>query len=327
MNSDTPIESALNGVGTVETPALAPEEKKSKGAAIGMVALGLLAAAGIGFGIYEFMDSSKKADEIKDLKGQISQQTPSNPTDGEGYTLTDVEIAGVMDKEVYEVVTTLKQALDETAGTSSHSIATNLTTIVKLDGTDFKTGLDKAYGVRYDRLLDRPDTFELATALKDKAVAKLVEMGFTATQSTTGTFATYLNYVNSDNVICQMDDGGSAPFEFTCAYLKWKSVDSADFTKQLAEAYKNKEGSYPIYVNAKVADIKDSSVSPYQTLVASGENYAMLYYRTSADADWQYFTGTQELVPCSEYNTQDLKNAYAGQQCGAEDFTVSTVQP
>lgn len=72
MDSETPIENALSGVGTVETPTPAPADKKSKGPVLGMALLAILALAGIGFGIYMFMDSNKKADEIKDLKSKIS---------------------------------------------------------------------------------------------------------------------------------------------------------------------------------------------------------------------------------------------------------------
>ena len=45
-----------------------------------------------------------------------------------------------------------------------------------------------------------------------------------------------------------------------------------------------------------------------------------------ADEKWRYFTGVQAPLDCSEYNTDDLRKAFAGDVCynGREE---STVQP
>ncbi len=106
--------------------------------------------------------------------------------------------------------------------------------------------------------------------------------------------------------------------------------------EQLKNAYKNKEGKELSSINVAEQDIKNSTVSPYQTVVANividlGGNYTTspaLFYRVSPNAEWQYFTLSQGQLPCSDYNTDDLKKAYAGETCFNEtNGTQSTVQP
>jgi hypothetical protein len=54
----------------------------------------------------------------------------------------------------------------------------------------------------------------------------------------------------------------------------------------------------------------------------------MLFYRVSPEAEWQYFTATQGLMPCTNYNTEDIRNAFAGETCFDEsNGETLTVQP
>ena len=74
-------------------------------------------------------------------------------------------------------------------------------------------------------------------------------------------------------------------------------------------------------------NIKDSQYTPYQTLRISVGGAAGLFYRTSPEAKWQFFTGTQAVLDCSDYNTEDLKKAYLGEPCyNYNTQTDSTVQ-
>ncbi len=69
---------------------------------------------------------------------------------------------------------------------------------------------------------------------------------------------------------------------------------------------------------------KDSSVSGYKNAwvsygnVTKNTNYvggaAALFYKVGNN-DWQYFRSSQSVLACSDYNTQDLRNAYKGETC------------
>lgn len=111
-------------------------------------------------------------------------------------------------------------------------------------------------------------------------------------------------------------------------------------SEQLKEAYKNKTGKDYSFNDVTSAAIKNSAVSPYQTIEATvvidlGGSYTSnmaLFYRTSPDAEWQYFTNTTGVLSCSDYSTDDLKKAYAGETCTVEGNATSnggysTVQP
>ena len=42
--------------------------------------------------------------------------------------------------------------------------------------------------------------------------------------------------------------------------------------------------------------------------------FAALFYQ-GPDATWKFFKGTQNILPCSDYATEEVKKAYLGQQC------------
>lgn len=315
MNSETPIENALSGVGTVETPTPTPAEKKSKGSIYGMILLAILAAAGVGFGIYEFMDSSKKADEIKDLRNQIANLTPTTPD-----TPTDEDLFEMMDAETQTIVEQIKSVLTPLAGVQPED--GGITPITTFDELKVPTSLEKSYGAKYSSGVTETDF-----SLNDKLIEKLLSLGFTEDTTISTEFRT--TYRNSDDIICTTG-GSSSPFAFACGYYKWVSSDTVSAINEFAEAIKTKRGSYPAYPLSYMEghEIEDSTVTPYQRVTISGYNHAALFYRTSPDAEWQYFTGAQGELACSDFSTQDLKNAYAGTQCYDEATgSQSTVQP
>lgn len=75
MDSKNAVKEVTDEVGAVNTPIMTPEENKknAKVPIVGMITLGILAAAGIAFGIFAFADSKNKANEITSLKAEISE--------------------------------------------------------------------------------------------------------------------------------------------------------------------------------------------------------------------------------------------------------------
>lgn len=91
---------------------------------------------------------------------------------------------------------------------------------------------------------------------------------------------------------------------------------SAATAKPLYEALPDKSDT-TILSNVRIAD---SLVSGYQHAGAGigyvhafGGAYALFYKK--GNNSWVYFKSTQEAIPCSDYSTADLRNAFKGEKC------------
>ncbi len=124
----------------------------------------------------------------------------------------------------------------------------------------------------------------------------------------------------------------------------WMNVVCEDMSDILATA-KEAEPFAVVYAastNEPLADtsfsqvvIDESPVEGYRNAtVAISQSgfgrvggFAGLFYQVP-DGEWQYFKGTQETVDCKEYNTDDLKKAFASQNCyDSESNTSSAIEP
>lgn len=143
-------------------------------------------------------------------------------------------------------------------------------------------------------------------------------------------------YLNSDNIICGVYgdkewQGLYGDQDYTvleCAKTGWVWLTNEELALvgKLEQAYYDKVGKYPMMLNDLGTKIMDSQVSPYQTLQYGVGGAIGLFYRTNPEAEWQFFTAATGAQDCDEFNTEDLKKAYAGRVCynGPEQ---STVQP
>ena len=311
-----------------------PEVKKSKAPLIGMILLGALAVAGVTFGIISLINANNKSAEIEELNAKVNllqQETGTQITEKDGTTITVVEPAanqsgvfGTKDLETRTILAELKATLDAVASSPSE-YAEGFTTLTIFEPLKTATDLDKAYGFKYADI-----NVDEARTLNEKSIEKLVSLGFVKNEKSP--LPDYLggddDYINPDsNILCSTDRG--VPFNVVCGYYKWVNDDVVTLVNQLAEAYKNKEGNYPGVITLRGDDsIKNSSVSPYQTMNVALVGGGGWFYRVSPDSEWLFFTGGNAPATCDEYNTQDLKNAFAGTPCDDLDTkSMSTVQP
>lgn len=300
-----------------------PEAKKSKAPLIGMISLGALAVAGVTFGIISLINANSKSAEIEELNAKVNLLQREADTQLVA-TVTAIEPAvssdvfSVKDAEVRAIVTELSELLTPIAGVAPIDIVT--TPITKFDGIHVLTSLEKSYGVRYD-------TEVIIEDLNDKTIEKLQSRGFVEDATLSAGLWHHI-YRNNDNILCNVS-GYEAPFEVSCGYYKWVSDDTINMLNEFVDADKEKSGESPMYLRATESlDIEDSTITPYQRVILSGYNNAELFYRTSPNAKWQYFTGAQAELYCDEYDTDDIRKAYAGEQCyDASTGTQSTVQP
>ena len=104
-------------------------------------------------------------------------------------------------------------------------------------------------------------------------------------------------------------------FDFACADEGWISAENKELILKLAEAYKKKENRDVGYLGVDAKDVTVSSNGKYERVEAEEEDAVASFYRKKGDENWTYFTSRQAGPYCQEFNTAELKEAYAGEKC------------
>lgn len=305
-------------------PSATEPAKKSKGLLAATVIFAILAIVGIGAGVYFFMDSNKKATENADLRAKIDLlQTETGAKlvedDQNGTTVNTSESAG---DQIKAMLTSLSETLHKEYFKYDFKTVFGDNGIIKVPGTETLTGAE-SYGivsVPYDGNSSSYD--DLNPGAVDLIKRKLTESGFAISVESL-LFGDELFYNSQDGVYCWLSNY-SLPIWMNCSSEKWISKEKQEFITALAAATPDNIK----YINGDADRIENSPVTPYQTLTASTLGAALIYYRTSPTSDWVFFRGAQDIASCSEYDTTDLKNAFAGDACWDEaTMQQSTVQP
>lgn len=291
------------------TPENMPK-KGGKGPLIGLVVFLLLACAGLGgFLIYHFMTTDHT---VANKDCSACQNGSDDSTSSDSWDISNVKA------EVDKIVSM--------ESGSNLTMRDALFPLVAVNNGNSYTPAEMSYGAMFD--LYTTTSSPTVLEKEEKIKADLLSIGFSE-------FAAFKDapfYIVGDgtyekgNIICTV--GQSAHVFVTCSEKNWVSNETDKFATQLSNAYYAKVNSYPLTIYVAGRTIKDSSVSPYQTLQVGTDNAAGLFYRVSPDAEWQFFTSTQAELECSEYNTDDIRKAYAGDKCYDEaTMTDKTVQP
>lgn len=122
-------------------------------------------------------------------------------------------------------------------------------------------------------------------------------------------------FVNEESgVVCMVEDEP----RLDCSHKDWYNEADAELTNELAKVFEAATGEEVGYLVATVESIQNSSVAPYQRIYAGRSGYRSSFYRVSPDAEWVYFASGQDGPACAEYDTEDLKKAFAGTRCWGE---------
>lgn len=199
------------------------------------------------------------------------------------------------------------------------------------EGYDIGVPLTKSYGISLDSqnlepgqtLYNLIDNYTIFQALEKT----LIKAGFTNTNQKVTTSSAgpgAVSFVNqTSGVVCSVNPNGA-----DCGYKTWYNKADAQLSNTLAQVYKEATGKDAHYLVAQVSAIKDSPVAPYQNISVGMPGFGALFYRLSPDAEWQYFAEGQGAPQCSEYNTDDLRKAFAGFSCFPDTpGPMETVQP
>ena len=134
----------------------------------------------------------------------------------------------------------------------------------------------------------------------------------------------YAGYESDDGKICDLYFTPSnqafmvAPVEYSCTHKAWLTDEKRELVKALAESYYKANGEKVGYISALPVNIVSSGIEGYQHVEANSEESILYFYRKSPDDEWIFFKDTQGVLLCSEFDTDDLKNAYAGERCYVE---------
>ena len=309
------------------TPKVPSEKpKSSKGLITLVVILAILALAGTAFGIYGMFFQPKPTCETNCSEHNDDANSDSTIENN------DVSSSGTSNAAIdstEEVVRKIVNQLQESISKENLSPIKTYDMYVLNKNTSAKTllPLEKSFGIYGTRT---NTSLEDQNQIESLFRTKLTELGFVENNEIEGPF--YLagngNYINKEKqIVCNISVG--SPYSINCGHQSWISEDKIAFANQLAEAVYEASGSYPFSIDTNYeVTIKDSAINPYQRLNIPVGNAIGLFYRTSPNSEWKYFKAVQAAPECSEFNTADLKNAFAGEQCyEAATNQESTVQP
>ncbi len=293
-NAVTPT--AENVTPVTETPAPVAEKRKNSngnGWKVATVVATVAAICGVGFGAYGMVQNNQN--QAKTTSNNNTSNTNEAPA----------ENVAADDDEVKELVNQISSVVDEYMGNIHFRKTYNeFLPSWKMAGTDIFINMEKSYGIDSGVWSHNKETEAKLFTVHEPVEAFLVKNGYVRKEGTS-TLPVYYN--EKTEIICELSES-SSPWDMGCAKTNWYSAESAELATELAEI------SGSDYVGLTSAKIKDSSVSPYQTLIASGHNAAMLFYRKSPNDKWEYLTTTQAAVDCDLYN-EDAKKAFAGDSC------------
>ncbi|MDR0917790.1 MAG: hypothetical protein LBM93_00845 [Oscillospiraceae bacterium] len=274
--------------------------------------------------VWQFLNKENKTTDN-------SQNTASNneTTNQETPEESNNSTEDKNDKAVRDVVLEIEKSAKEYAPTVIFSRTWNETfPIYHPKNMKSAVRLDKSYGLSAFQNVMTLESIISSEGFISAIKNKLIELGFTTYDDISIDDAmgstVYIN--KKTGVICN-GIYQSTSLDVECSHTSWSNSDVVKISNKMAEAYKKKEGEYPIVMYANPENIVNSSYKPYQRIAAHGLEAVEWFYRTNTNSEWVYFTGAQSILSCDEYNTDDLRKAFAGEKCQTSSDKVIEVQP
>ena len=312
--------------------------KKSKRPLVLAVILGVLVLAVAGMGVWWALNNNGQQ-EAETGKVEEPEDSENLPAEDDEVTETEAEEQKVtaVRTMVEKMKSALKRFVVTDEGEELFEFEDSETLLVMYQSPEMlaATNLDKTIGFMGNSLEDRVgyngslsemewamSVYESYQRTMEKVFA---ENGFVTVGEDWIPLGEQINW--GTGVICT-NAGSGVPIYFACGHISWLSEERIALVNELAKAVMDADKGYGVGMIMAEADrIKDSEFKPYQTLQASFYGAAGLFYRTSSEAEWRFFTATQAALPCSDYDTDDLRKAYAGDICYTEAGEESAVTP
>jgi len=193
----------------------------------------------------------------------------------------------------------------------------------------YYTMMNQAYGLTIQKTVATNSETGVDTVFTQGIIDE-VTATFTSSQYHKTTDLTSGAEYQSDTVICTVSGADSIPIYVTCANKNAYTKVSSDL-KPFVTVYHAGNSDDTSESVFSAPNIKSSSVDSYQTATVSISSRqgvggaALLFYRKGSE-NWKFFKATQDELSCSEYNTDDLKAAFADEPCVSDTNTDTTVK-
>ena len=318
------IEESMETREIVEDEGTKESTEAKKKANVPAIVFGVLALvfAGVAafFGVEYFMGKP-----IEQPSGSVA--TPDNGSgSGENQLVTDMGA----EKTSVNMAKEYKEVYDLLDGLVGDSVGIRRGYIRPADGIAYKPeGMNTYIPTRISL---KANSLSNDSWDESEIVARLENAGFTSVGlvpffgSAGPKIEGYVNY--DSDIVCNME--GEKDSDIYCAKTSWSWLTDEEqkMIRGLEAAYYNRMGHYPSTMY-RFDDVrmKDSEYESYQNLEIGLGGGVGLFYRTSPEAEWQYFTVTQGVIDCTDSDTEELKKAFLGETC--YDYSAqqnSTVQ-
>lgn len=306
---------------TAKSELTKPTKKKSATPWKVVTAILALAVVGTaGFLTYHFLttDHTEKqceetVCEFTEVKDEATGEVIKVVKVPVGNSDDDVAVREIVDK-LYNTAVEILYPGQGYAGSAMTRTYNEEFMLYQPEGWKTSTFLNLSYGFRVVR--DDSKIEERWGALQAALVKELSRNGFAKYDYGTMAVTEYIN--EQRGIVCGIDDSSLLDSGVECASVNWYDVDDLDLINDLAEAYNRKTGEEPYYIGVNKDKIEDSGYEQYQKLIVSFAGAMGQFYRVSPDSEWVFFRGGQDAPLCSEFNTEDLKRAFVGDQCWNE---------
>lgn len=195
--------------------------------------------------------------------------------------------------------------------------------------TNYYVTTTQAYGLNIQKTVNTTSETGVDMVFTQGIVDE-VTATFTSSQYKKTTELSSGTEYQSDTVICTVSGADSIPIYVTCANKNAYTKASSDL-KPLVTAYRASNPDSDSETVYSLSVMRSSSVDGYQNAVVSigsrqknGGGGAFFYRKGSGD--WKFFKQSQSAFSCSEFDSDDLKAAFADETCISDTNTDTTVK-
>ncbi len=301
-----------------------PIVKKSK-ASILTVIFGILLLTAVGFIVWQnyFAPNQSGKDSAVSPKGQSNGSTVA-PIDTHPIT------AAVIEKIIMKYNLVTNPITTEQPTTNVYISQTNRAPSWLISGTDKYVDYSDQYASSLSINLstinaDQVDISTVYNEIGGYILSVFETNGLVKETFDSGEMFPMAVYSNNDKVCSTsyiVDGGTSSQISVSCGQKSKYTQDLASYVtaKPFFEAFGD---------SAKSISVEDmvikSGNNGYVNTYLAFSNAAHLFYK-APNGHWTYFKSTQAGVPCDEYNTSDLKSAFAFESCFAAGELVPVSQ-
>lgn len=297
-----------------ETPAM-KKNKRVLGWKIATGALGAAVLGMAGFLTYHFVATNHEVKqceettcEIVETKDEITGETVKVIKVPVGNSDDDVAVREVVDKMYGMAVEILPHD-------KKYAMRTYNEAFVIYRSNDWKSATDLSLTYGFEVSSSISPSWKTVETLISALTNELLQRGFQEYQLKTMGSKEYIN--EQTGIICSVGEA-SLPYTFGCSSVNWYDAENVELINDLAEAYKKQEGDYPHFIATSESAVEDSGYERYQRLMVNLYGAAGWFYRVSPESEWVFFRGAQDAIPCSDFNTDDLRRAFVGVGCRNE---------